>query len=52
MFEVMDSQEELQQALQDPESFLNRLLSKAGGAVGSDLLISKLKPQAEPVLQK
>ena len=48
LLESMDSQDELQQALKDPESFLKKLLTGPGGQVARKLLISKLRPQVEP----
>ena len=52
MLESVDSQDELQQAMKDPDSFLKKLLAGAGGEVARKLLLSKLKPRAKPLLQQ
>ena len=52
MLESVDSQDELQQALKDPENFLKNLLAGAGGEVARKLFLSKLKPLVEPMLSQ
>ena len=52
MLESVDSQDELQQALKDPETFLKNLLAGAGGKVAKKLLLHKLKPHLEPYLEE
>jgi hypothetical protein len=52
LLESVDTQDELQQALNNPESFLKQLLAGAGGQVARKLLLSKLKPLLEPYLQQ
>ena len=39
VLESVDSQDELQQAMNDPDSFLNKLLAGAGGEVARRMLI-------------
>merc|ERR1719161_1779543 len=50
MLESVDTQDKLQQALSNPESFLKQLLAGASGQVARKLLLSKLKPLLEPYL--
>ena len=52
MLASVDSQEKLQQALKDPETFLRNLLTEAGGEIARKLLLSKLNPLLEPHLKK
>ena len=52
MLESVDTQDELRQALDDPETFLKKLLAGAGGQVARKLLLSKLKPLLEPYMRK
>ena len=52
MLESVDTQDELRQALDDPESFLKKLLAGAGGQVAKKLLLSKFKPLLEPYMRK
>ena len=52
MLDAVDSQDELQQALKDPEFFLKKLLARADGQVARKLIYSRLRPQAEPLLQR
>ena len=49
---LADSVEELQQAVAEPEKFLEKITSEAGGPVGKKLLLPKLRPLAEPLLQQ
>ena len=48
VLESVESQDELQQAMNDPDSFLKQLLAGAGGEVARNLL-SKLNPRCEPL---
>ena len=51
VLEQVDTVEELREALADPEAFFEKL-SKAGGPVAKKLLIAKVRPVAEPRLEK
>jgi hypothetical protein len=52
LLESVDSKEKLQQALNDPASFLEELLKGAGGQVARKLLLSKLKLHMKPWLHQ
>ena len=47
--ELMDSAQELEAAIDDPETFLKQLLA-AVGPVAKQLALAKLRPRVEPVL--
>ena len=47
--ELMDSAQELEAAIDDPEAFLKQLLA-AVGPVAKQLALAKLRPRVEPVL--
>merc|ERR1719359_1218629 len=46
------SQEELQEALKNPEPFFKKFLAEAGGMIVVKLLLPKLKREFEPLLQQ
>ena len=50
--ELIDTVEELQAALKDPEAFLQRLVNEAIGPAAIKLAIARLKHVIEPVLPK
>eukprot|EP01048_Picozoa_sp_COSAG05_P014158 COSAG05_NODE_1577_length_4502_cov_3.764706_4_plen_358_part_01 len=48
--ELIDTVEELEEAVRDPEALLKRLM-EAGGAAGKKLALAKLRPKLEPKLE-
>ena len=52
VLELVESHDELQQAMHDPDSFLNKLLAGAGGEVARRMLIAHCWPRVVPSLLK
>ena len=52
MLQKVDSPEELQEALKNPEAFFKKFLAEAGGMIAVKLLLPKLKCEFEPLLQQ
>lgn len=51
LFETLDSMEEIQDAIADPEHFFARVI-EAGGALGKKLALGKARPVLEPQLNR
>ena len=47
--EMVDSLEELEKLADQPEAFLERLLTVAAGPAATGLLIARRKPEAGPI---
>ena len=52
MRESVDSQDDLQQAMDDPDSFLKQVLAGAGGDVARRMLIAQCQPHVVSSLPK
>merc|ERR1719238_2463764 len=49
---MVDTVEELQEALADPAAFFEKLATEIGGPVAKKMLIVQLKPRAKPYLER